>query len=432
MNSYPRPESINTILDMIKSGKLDLSPEFQRNYVWDNKRASLLIDSLMRDIRLDPIILHLKDSKYALVDGKQRVTSIKRFIDNEFSLIFSGKEQVVPELSGIKKFKDLSSDQQNKLGNKVLDIVIIDESDEDEIRIFFKRKNVGGLKLTNQEIRSGVSGGSFKRVLQTLQSQKKFKDLWGNKYEEDSRKQKTDENVLKFAGFYDIFIYGHGMDDYPMMAKFLDKKIEEFAELTKNGDKKIREIEDKFNFSVKKCHDIFYSDLELGIKLKPFKLVGGKQNSWPVCLAQLLGFALLYTEADNDGLRKNSDVIRNAMEEYLTDVDVQNLVNERSNDKPRIRQFFHGWFDTLYSILQPVKRDRFIEDKIELKANQFKLNKICPICKNQITSIKHVDLDHIKPSSKGGSNSKRNLQITHYSCNRAAGNKENETIDDDE
>lgn len=420
--------SIESIIDMIKDDEIDISPEFQRNYVWDDKRASLLIDSLIRNIPLDPIILHqIDNNRYNLVDGKQRITSIKRFIDNELTLSFKRDDSITDILIGKKKYKDLTSKEQKKLTQITLDVVIITTSSESEIRNFFKRKNVGGVKLTNQEIRSGVSGGNFKSVLKRLQETKRFQDLWGASYNEDSKKQRTDENILKFFSFYEIFTNGRGLDDYGTMKTFLDRHIDFFAD-ERNLDR-VKRIEERFLFSTKKCHDIFYSDEVGDDEFRPFSNFS-KSFNWTVALAQLLGFSLIYTEADNDSLRKNSDNIRNAMIDLLKEKN--EILSARGNDKARINEFFNSWFDTLYSIVKPIKSDRFIENKLALKQQLFNVDKVCKLCNNKILSIKNADLDHIVPYSKGGASVAGNLQITHYNCNRAAGIKEEIEDDDDD
>jgi hypothetical protein len=67
-----------------EQGELELSPSFQRSDVWPTGDAQLLIESILRGIPLPSVII-LKpsesgSSKYQLVDGKQRLTAILRFV----------------------------------------------------------------------------------------------------------------------------------------------------------------------------------------------------------------------------------------------------------------------------------------------------------------------------------------------------------------
>ncbi|OYT58008.1 hypothetical protein B6U71_05165 [Euryarchaeota archaeon ex4484_178] len=67
-----------------------LDPEFQRRYVWDNKKA--------------------------VIDGQQRLRSFFRFLNNEFKL---RGLSVLSELNG-KYFKDLDKEKQRKIEDTTL------------------------------------------------------------------------------------------------------------------------------------------------------------------------------------------------------------------------------------------------------------------------------------------------------------------------
>ena len=51
-------------------------------------------------------------------------------------------------------------------------------------------------------------------------------------------------------------------------------------------------------------------------------------------------------------------------------------------------------------------------------------NGICQLCKLEILRFRDFNLDHIKPVSKGGGNSIKNLQATHSKCNSKRGNRD--------
>lgn len=65
-------------------GKLELSPSYQRDDVWPTADSAVLIESILRGIPLPSVILlepdDRKEESYEVVDGKQRLTSILRFI----------------------------------------------------------------------------------------------------------------------------------------------------------------------------------------------------------------------------------------------------------------------------------------------------------------------------------------------------------------
>lgn len=71
-----------TIFNQLKKGNIDLNPNFQRRDAWNNKEKSKLIESLMLGLPVPPIILaenRNKRNSYIVIDGKQRLLSIRRF-----------------------------------------------------------------------------------------------------------------------------------------------------------------------------------------------------------------------------------------------------------------------------------------------------------------------------------------------------------------
>jgi hypothetical protein len=85
------PLSINATVDKwriydlagrAQQNQLDLNPNFQRDFVWSNSNSQMLIESILRGIPLPSIILARVSSsqRYQIVDGKQRLTAILRFM----------------------------------------------------------------------------------------------------------------------------------------------------------------------------------------------------------------------------------------------------------------------------------------------------------------------------------------------------------------
>ena len=67
--------------------KLNMSPKYQRKSVWGTEQQSLLIDSIIKNIPIPPVFLRESIDKkgissFEVIDGKQRLTSIFKFIDN--------------------------------------------------------------------------------------------------------------------------------------------------------------------------------------------------------------------------------------------------------------------------------------------------------------------------------------------------------------
>lgn len=71
-----------TIASQLEKGNIDINPKFQRRDAWTQEEKSRLIESLMLGLPVPTIILaEMKDKKnsFVVIDGKQRLLSIKQF-----------------------------------------------------------------------------------------------------------------------------------------------------------------------------------------------------------------------------------------------------------------------------------------------------------------------------------------------------------------
>ena len=80
----PNDFNVMTINSLIESGVISM-PAFQRNYVWDRKRASRFIESLILGLPVPQIFLYQMDrNKYSVIDGQQRLLTIYFFVKQRF------------------------------------------------------------------------------------------------------------------------------------------------------------------------------------------------------------------------------------------------------------------------------------------------------------------------------------------------------------
>jgi hypothetical protein len=91
---------INTFAEYASQGDLDLNPSYQRDYIWSNADSQTLIESVLRGIPLPSIILEHKTEQedYQVVDGKQRLTAILRFMGSHPEAIKSVPNMKEPAL----------------------------------------------------------------------------------------------------------------------------------------------------------------------------------------------------------------------------------------------------------------------------------------------------------------------------------------------
>ena len=126
--------SILEIYQKTKSGRLNLSPDYQRNNIWKIDKQTAFIESLFMGIIIPPIYVveipgtnMLEESSYEVVDGKQRLTTIKNFLTNEIALHEKALEYYTDWFGG-KRYVDITSEYKeltNAMLSSVLDIYVI-------------------------------------------------------------------------------------------------------------------------------------------------------------------------------------------------------------------------------------------------------------------------------------------------------------------
>src|SRR3954447_105746 len=84
ITAAPNDFNVLTINSFLESGAVKI-PGFQRNYVWDIKRASKLIESLILGLPVPQIFLYEEQrNRFLVIDGQQRMMSIYYFIKGRF------------------------------------------------------------------------------------------------------------------------------------------------------------------------------------------------------------------------------------------------------------------------------------------------------------------------------------------------------------
>ncbi|MDU6483226.1 MAG: DUF262 domain-containing protein [Paeniclostridium sordellii] len=228
--------SLKEIFDMIVGDEydepiLDLSPDFQRRYVWDNTRKSRLIESILLKIPL-PVFYLARDyeGKYQVVDGVQRLSVIKEFFSDGFKL--KNLEYLTNECENKyfhnKKYQSLHPKFVRSLRSYQIDCNIIEPETPHKVKLdIFKRLNTGGKSLNNQEIRNSILKPSPRDFIRKLAISKEFKLATNNSI--SSKRMMDQEMVVRFIGFY--FTYKR-KDLFPnlkyngKMNEFLDSVIE--------------------------------------------------------------------------------------------------------------------------------------------------------------------------------------------------------------
>lgn len=145
------PQNLKTLKKWYDASTLDLNHPIQRaSAQWNNLQQSLLVHSILSDYIVPPLYLTKekqgKTTIYHLLEGKQRITSLFSFINDEFSLhpktpvaVFDGNEYVI----SLKKFSELETELREEILGFFFTIYQIEDATEEEIEESFARLNSG-------------------------------------------------------------------------------------------------------------------------------------------------------------------------------------------------------------------------------------------------------------------------------------------------
>jgi len=155
MNKKPWP--ITTTYG-IKS-RIDTNPDYQRPSVWSTSQKQLLMDTILRGYDIPKLYMRKVGSnpdKYEVVDGQQRLRAIWSFIAGEFRL-----SKDIDPINGnditSKYYTELPDDIRSDFDVYPLDVIVLSEADEEEVREMFLRLQ-NGTTLKAQEKRNAMPG----------------------------------------------------------------------------------------------------------------------------------------------------------------------------------------------------------------------------------------------------------------------------------
>jgi len=169
---------------MVEKRQIKVAPSYQRKFRWDEKRSSLLIESIMLGIPIPSLFMATNaDSTWEVVDGVQRLSTLVKFAgdDNLRHLLGLGEPLTLEGLQKLTSFDKLSFSRfppnlhLHFLTRPVKVITLNDKSDKVVRYDLFERLNTGGVALSPQEIRDCVFQGTFADKLESWSKDRSFR-----------------------------------------------------------------------------------------------------------------------------------------------------------------------------------------------------------------------------------------------------------------
>jgi uncharacterized protein with ParB-like and HNH nuclease domain len=202
---YITEYTIEILALKLQNGDFEV-PEYQREYTWENERKSRFVESIFMGLPI-PFLFFWESpetGKLEIVDGSQRLRTIKEFIYDDFKL---GDLQVLSLLSNLG-FNQLSESRQRKFKNKSIRGIVLNEHTDEASRFeLFERINTGSKVARPAELRRGALHGLFQELVRELAEEETFKALAPLSKKEINERQR-EELVTRF------FAYGDGLDEY--------------------------------------------------------------------------------------------------------------------------------------------------------------------------------------------------------------------------
>ncbi|MGN0448784.1 MAG: HNH endonuclease family protein [Ruminococcus sp.] len=338
-------------------GKLAVRPAYQREFVYDQEQEESVIHTVLNGFPLNVMYwVKVGDDSYEVLDGQQRTLSVMQYLKHKFQITMDGKNYY---------WDSLPDDKYNAIMNYEFKIYIC-EGTESEKLAWFKVVNIGGAKLTDQELRNSVYTGEWLSDAKMHFSKRNCaaKGLADRYITGDPNRQELLEKALK------------GICEYQNI-----QNITEYMALHKS-DKDADELWQYFQdviYWVEKIFPKYYKDM--------------KGLDW----------CHLYNKYHNNSYNSNE-----------LSKDVKRLHEDEDVQKPK----------GIYEYLLCREKDPFAGrllnlrafDKRDKMAAYSRQNGICPICKQHF-EFDDMEGDHIKPWSKGGHTVQENCQMLCKDCN---------------
>lgn len=253
--------SVREIFEMMEEDRaIDLNPEFQRYFVWNNTQQSQLVESLLLGLPI-PLFYFAEnvDRTFNVVDGLQRLTTLHRYMRNEFPLKglehlgdeYNGKYFKPDASKGISIEKSLPRPMSRLIEKTQFVVNVIEASSPVQVKFdIFKRINTGGKHLNNQEIRNCVATPNTRRLLREMVHTDLFRQTTGGT---DLAKRMDDQELaMRFIGFR--LVRRSQLEYNGNMTNFLNSLVD-----TLNGikEKDLQPLVNAFNIALCNCQHLF-------------------------------------------------------------------------------------------------------------------------------------------------------------------------------
>jgi hypothetical protein len=163
----PTDWTIGVFADLLRRGKIDLAPNYQRRIAWTEDKMSKFIESLFLRLPVPQVVLaETSPGKFAVIDGKQRINSLARFCNDRVKPLKLKGCEYLTSLNG-KSYSDLSGSAEFEESldafesHTIRTTVIKSIPNKEVLYLLFLRLNQNSVPLSPQELRRALMSGQF-------------------------------------------------------------------------------------------------------------------------------------------------------------------------------------------------------------------------------------------------------------------------------
>lgn len=325
-----RDFTISSIMEYIDDGDLEISPMFQRHFIWDKKRQSNLIESILLGLPLPSIYMsQYKDGRLTIIDGLQRISTIKRFMKDELEL---SNMEYFPECNG-KKYSELKDVIPLLLFRKIrqtqLMCFLIDYRSPAMLKYdLFRRLNTGGKSLNDQEVRNCLSRPRLQKLLWDMIVSPEFVKATNGSVK-DTR-MVAQECALRFIYFYDQYSENNFIGKYDgNMRDSLNGYIEVLNSLSQD---ELNMYIEPFKKSMQMAYDLFGE-----YAFRKIDLVNNKKLSVNKSLMLVISVLLAHHyDKYLMKVRQKVNLVNNIAKLLETDIQLVKAITSSTADKANI------------------------------------------------------------------------------------------------
>lgn len=260
--------SLRDVVDQVREKDIDLSPDFQRDYVWKQRQRTRLIESILLGIPLPAFYFNQDNAgTYQVVDGVQRLSTIALFM-NDKHVLDKADLEYLHSLHGLT-YSELDPATLRRFRSTQIVVHVIEPQTPDEVKYdIFGRVNTLGSPLSAQEIRHAMSRDRSRLFLKELAELPEFDKATGWHYwrrddnsedgwVRDSGRMTNRELALRFCAFRHYS--GEEYRRFQSLDAFLveyTRRIDGCSEVSTVSEVELKELRADFKRAMENAYEI--------------------------------------------------------------------------------------------------------------------------------------------------------------------------------